>query len=287
MKLRSSKIPIVIFAMLIILQPALLRSEPVLATETAKPGAANPIESSVNELLTVRDNTSLSETKKLVKELEIRKKILNEVLSLSLDETNKLAAKINNLPVFAADSREKELRDEFKAVLEIFIAYYTEQFKKLAEFTKIDETKKLAQEIKDYRDNIYNPQIKKLASFLLLFYNEDVLKVANIRLDKISADIKKLEKRGYIKAGIFTSKLKLAAEILSAAETLLEEAKNAVLNPPEPEELILETRETIEKEEQSLIEPNKLVEDSLNKVKSVYDIFLQVSKSLRKLLGIE
>jgi len=264
--------------------------QPVLAAETTKPDTVNPVETSVNELLTVRDDTSLSDEDKLLKEFELRKKILSEVLTLSIDEVAKLTAKVDALPEFAENSREKELRDEFKAVLETYTAYYTEQSKKLAELTKIDETKSLAQEIKDYRDNIYNPQIQKIVNFVLLFYNDDVLKIANTRLDKISADIKKLEKLGYIKAGIFASELKLAAETLSAARALLEEAKSAVLTTPKPEEeTALETRATPteEKEAQPPIEPNKLVEDSLNKVKSTYDIFLQISKDLRKLLGIK
>ena len=283
MKLQSFKISIVVFATLIMLQP-------VLAAETTKPDTVNPVETSVNELLTVRDDTSLSEEDKLLKEFELRKKILSEVLTLSIDEVAKLTAKVDALPEFAENSREKELQNEFKAVLETYTAYYTEQFKKLAELTKIDETKSLAQEIKDYRDNIYNPQIQKIVNFVLLFYNDDVLKIANTRLDKISADIKKLEKLGYIKAGIFASELKLAAETLSAARALLEEAKSAVLTTPKPEEeTALETRATPteEKEAQPPIEPNKLVEDSLNKVKSTYDIFLQISKDLRKLLGIK
>ena len=280
MKLQKFKISLVIFTAIVMLQPVLLRDRPALAAETTKSDAVNPIETSLNELLTVRDDTSLSEEDRLLKELKLRKKILNWALTSSLDEVTKLTAKIDALPEFAEDSREKELRDGFKLSLESFTAYYTDKSEKFTELTTIDQIKSLAQEIKDYRDNTYNPQIQQIVNFLLLFYNEDVLKIANTRLDKISADIKKLEKLGYVKTGAFANELKLAAQTLSDARALLEEAKNAVLSPPKPEE---ET--TLEV--QLPVEPNKLVESSLNKVKSTYDTFLQISKSLRKILGIE
>ncbi len=283
MKLQNFKISLAILTAVTALQPA-------LAVETPKPDAVNPVETSVNELLTVRDDTSLSDEDKLLKEFELRGKILSEVLTLSLDEVSKLTAKIDALPEFTEESPERKLRDEFKAALEGYATYYTDQSKKLALLTTIEQVKSLAQEIKDYRDNTYNPQIKEIVNFVLLFYNEDVLKVANTRLDKISADIKKLEKLGYIKTGAFANELKLAAQTLSDARALLEEAKNAVLNPPKPEEEIAPetgTAPTEEEETQPPVEPNKLVESSLNKVKSAYDTFLQISKSLRKILGIE
>ncbi len=287
MKLQKFKISLIIFTALIMLQPALLK-DAALAAETTKSGAVNPIATSLNELLTVRDDTSLSEKDRLLKELELRKKILSEVLTLSLDEVIKLTAKVDALPKFAEDSREKELRDGFKLNLESYTAYYTDKSKKLAELTTIDQIKSLAQKIKEYRDNAYNPQIKQIVNFLLLFYNEDVLKIANTRLDKISADIKKLEKLGYIKTGAFADELQLSAQTLSGARALLEEAKSAVLNPPKPEEaLSIKAKPTPTEEAQSPVEPNKLVESSLNKVKSAYDTFLQISKSLRKILGIE
>ncbi len=275
MKLQSFKISIIIFATLIVIQPA-LAADAVKTTET------KPVEDSVNELLTVRDDTSLSDAEKLVKELELRKKILSEVLSLSLDEVSKLTAKINSLPEFAEDSRERALQDEYKAALESYAAYYTEQSKKLGELTTIDEVKSLAQEIKDYRDNTYNPQVQQIVNFVLIFYNENVLKLATTRLDKITADIEKLEKLGYIKPDTFVNELKQAAEILNSARALLEEAKSAVLAPPE--EPTLEAGAT--EDTPPPVEPNKLIESSLNKIKDTYDIFLQVSKSLREILGL-
>ena len=125
-----------------------------------------------------------------------------------------------------------------------------------------------------------------IVNFVLLFYNEDVLKIATTRFEKISADIKKLEKLGYLKVGIFTNELKLATDSLDAAKTFLEEAKNAVLAVPKLEELTPKDRVTKE-EKQPQVEPNKLVESSLNKVKSTYDIFIQMGKDIRKLLGVK
>lgn len=276
--------------LIVILTAAVLMPTALAATTEPEP-EKTPVQESLDELLSIRDDTSLSEEEKLGKELEIRKEILSEVLSLSLDEVAKLSAKLDGLPEFAKDSREKTLQDEFKADLENYTAYYEGQSKKLTELTTIDEAKTLAQEIKEYRADTYNLRIKETVNFVLIFYNEDVLKIATTRLDKISADIKKLEKLGYLKSGAFDSKLKEAADILNAAQLLQKEAKSAILTPPDEIQNTDETQNTEGVVGEPVVEepigPDKLIEESLGKVKSAYDIFLQIGKDLRKILGIE
>lgn len=282
MKSHKFKISVITLAAITMLQPA-------LAAET-KADTVSPVENSMNKLLNFRDDTSLKEENKLLKELEIRKDVLNEVFTLSLEEVAKLTARIDVLPEFAENSREKALRDEFKLSLENYSTYYRDQSKKLADLTTIGEVKNLAQKIKDYRDEIYNPQIQQIVNFILLFYNENVLKIANARLDKISADIQKLEKLGYIKAGAFASEMKFAAQTLNDARAFFEEAKKAVFAPSQSEEeTVIESGISAPMEDEKAqppVEPNKLMENSLNKVKSAYDTFLKVGKGVRKILGM-
>jgi len=276
------------WTLLALLLMVLVLTWPVLAEETNT--TSKPVEDSVTELLNVRDDTSLTEEQKLVKELEIRKKILSEVLILSLEEVKKLEAKLDALPEFVDESSEKTLQGEFEVSLKGYSSYYTEQTDKLATLRTIDEVKKLAQEIRDYRETKYNPRVQEIVNFVLIFYNEDVLKTANTRLEKISADVNKLEKLGYLKVGAFSAELKRASNILKSAAELNNQAKSLVLTPP-TEEVVTEkpvsAEEVVEIESEEIVPtPAQLTEESLNKIKSAYDIFLQIGKDLRKALGI-
>jgi hypothetical protein len=262
----------------------LLTLPKVWAAEVAKTEETKSVEASVNELLLIRDDANLSETEKLARELDLRKKILKEVLTLSLEEVNRLADKLDNLPQLTQNSREKALQNDYRASLTNHLNYYTTQLAELDKLTTLEEVKNLAQKVKEYRDNAYNPEVQKIVNFVLVFYNEEVLKLAKTRLEKITTDIKKLEKLGYIKEGAFSREIKLAGEKLSSAQTALDQAKTTILSPAPTSETAGESKT---EEGQAVIEPGKLIEDSLNKVKSAYDLFLEISKNLRKTLGIK
>ncbi|OGY60923.1 MAG: hypothetical protein A3F99_01690 [Candidatus Colwellbacteria bacterium RIFCSPLOWO2_12_FULL_43_11] len=291
---------------LILVGVALLYLRPVLA-ETTTTEQTKPVDESVNELLEIRDDTTLTEEEKLVKEFNGRKNILTEVITLSLDEIIKLKDKLKALGEFEDQSDEKLLQDKFNSSLDGYDAYYKDQTKKLETLTTIDEAKSLAQSIKDYRENTYNPEVQSAVDFILVFYNDDVLKTANSRLDKMSGDINKLEKLGYLKAGTFSAKLKEARETLADANDMNKRAKEAILAtaPREPKaettegdgletktEEVTQPESTIPSNEgdaevEVIPTPGELITGSLNKVKGTYEIFLQIGKDLRKALGLK
>lgn len=286
---------------LILIATTLIYLRPVLA-ETTTTEQTKPVDESVNQLLEVRDDTTLTEEEKLVKEFDSRKNILTEVITLSLDEITKLKDKLKALGEFKDQSDEKLLQDKFNSSLDDYDAYYKDQAKKLETLTTIDEVKSLAQAIKDYRENTYNPEVQNTVSFVLVFYNDDVLKTANSRLDKMSGDISKLEKLGYLKVGTFSNKLKTARETLSDANDMNKKAKETILATAPREELKTETDTevitkeatktestdtTVEGDVEATPTTGELISGSLNKVKDTYEIFLQIGKDLRKALGLK
>src|SRR3989344_2403441 len=115
---------------LILVTATLIYLRPVLA-ETTTNEETKPVDESVNELLQVRDDTTLTEEEKLSKELESRKNILTEVINLSLDEINKLRDKLKALGEFKDESVEKILQDKFNSSLDEYASYYNDQTKKI------------------------------------------------------------------------------------------------------------------------------------------------------------
>ncbi|MBI2592948.1 MAG: hypothetical protein HYW37_02250 [Candidatus Colwellbacteria bacterium] len=264
----------------------LIASPLALAAETPQPGS---IDKSVSDLGNVKDDTELSPEEKLVKELDARINILNDVISLSLKEIASQADKLEKLPRFADFSREKEMRGGFLADLDGYRVYFEDQSQKLSGLIGSNEDnpenlngelKGLAKEIKDYRDNVYNSGIAKVIEFTLLYYNEGVLGTAKTRLAKISADIGKLEGLGLIEKGSVRSRLDKASGLIATAQDLHSQAKKLVLTSPPG----------IDPEKPKVIKPKnaprELIEKSLANIKSSYDIFIRVSKDTRRILGI-
>lgn len=274
-----------------------------LATDAPVSLATTSTTENITQLIQIKDDASISGADKEEKELEARLTIIKDVLKLSTDEIIKLQDKLHKLPQFADESRENVLKTEYQASLDDFSTYYADESKKLDDVKTNDDAKALAEELKEYRDATYNPEIKNIANFTILFYTADVVKLGKARLNKISGDISKLEKLGYFKTGTFTSKLKKARTLLDEADGLQQEAAEIILaplTPPAPETTETDaiqkdpttqqtgdgtdtTTQVVEEPK----DPGDLNSESLQDVKDTYDIFLQIGKDLKKYLGLK
>lgn len=269
----------------------------VLAGDKPVDQVVNPVTDNVSQLIQIKDDASISGLAKDKKELEARLNIIKDVLKLSTDEIIKLQDKLKKLPKFGDKSQEKILKAEYQKSLNDFSVYYANKSKELADIKTNDDAKALAEELKNYRDTIYNLEIKNIANFTILFYAADVIKTGMTRLDKISGDVSKLEKLGYFKIGVFSDKLKKAQALLNEADKLRQEAADIIL-VPEP----IKIDDTIQKDtatqqvrdeidETQIVEeykdPGNLISESLQSVKDTYDIFLQIGKDLKKYLGLK
>jgi hypothetical protein len=290
--MKDAKLKLIIVSLIALIGANL--PQPVSASEIA---IATPVEKSVDELLTTKDDTSLTPEEKLAKEIDNRGEILKEALISSLEEVSNIKTKLEKLPDLEKDSKEKELKDKFIEELTNYEIYYKEQGNNLDSLiansedneTLNEDLKKAIIELKNYRENIYNPRFQKMVEFLILFYSADVLQITQTRFDKISNDISKLEKLGLIKTGYSESSMEKAAQLINDAGVLQIKAKALILNQDIPKkETADNTEEIIGDGKEPIPEPTprELIETSLNKIKSAYDIFLQISKDIRKTLGM-
>lgn len=246
----------------------------------------------VSQLIQIKDDTSISGLAKDEKELEARLNIIKNVLKLSTDDVAKLQDKLNKLPKFDDKSQEKVLKTEYQKSLDDFSAYYDDMYKKLADIKTNDDAKALAEELKNYRDATYNPEIKKIANFTLLFYDADVIKTGKARLNRIIGDVSKLEKLGYLKSDVFSDKFKKAQILLDGADKLEQEAADLILASKTIEDTTQKdaiAQQTIDgiKVAEKPKDPGDLTSKSLQNVKDTYDIFLQIGKDINKYLGLK
>ncbi len=202
------------------------------------------------------------------------KEDLNKALDLSLKKVGSLKGRLNDLN-FPELSDEAGLKKEALQNLDSYADYYNTAKHGLEGKNNLDEVKELAREIKEYRDTTYTPGMERIVRFILVFYNEDVLGVANDRLSKIEADVKKLNKLGVIEVGDFRSKLDEANKLLLTAAKLQGGAKKIILTA---------TSTRLTKEEGATAKD--MIEESLTGIKTVYDIFLELNQSVKKTLGL-
>lgn len=254
--------------------------------------ATGKIEQSHEDLLDARDNAVLSPEEELRQEIAARVKIVSGALALSLQEIGNLRNNLNGLPKFAADNREEILRQGFISDLKTFEDYYASKQDELNQTDfALDSIKSFAQTIIDYRDTIYNSKVSDIVDFSLFFYNEDAIATAKIRLSKIADNIKKLEKLSVIRTGYFNPSIIKATDLLKDSDTLDVKARVIILGAPSINSWQVPLTGSVTNPPQTMIQlapptGRELLVKSLGNIRSVYDIFVQIGKDTKRILGI-
>jgi len=263
---------------------------------------ANPLVVSAQEktddsfVIAVNGDENLSDAEKLT----LAKDGLEKALSLALEKVTNLTNELNSRE-FDEESTENTLKSAYLEDLNSYATYYSESLEKSKSLEDLESVQNLAKEIKDYRDTTYGPGVERIVEFVLVFYSEDVINKANERLEKVSEDIGKLEGLGLIEKGTFDEKLEFMKTSLEEASRLRLIAKDIVVILPQEdttstsEGLLIDTEaeiatttnidgSEITTEEESA---QSLLEQSLNDVKGVYEVFVEISRSVKETLGID
>ena len=90
-------------------QPAFADST---STATNAP-ALSPIEDSLNQLISAKEDVTLSPSARTYAEVTARESILEGVLGLSISEVSSTQSKLNSLPNFAKGSKELALQNKY------------------------------------------------------------------------------------------------------------------------------------------------------------------------------
>ena len=275
------------------------------------------VSNKVDELIELKDDNTLSDEEKEIKEIQVRKEALEKIITLSLIETENLIIKLSALELVSEN--QIAIKDSFVEILKNNEVYSKELGEKIKEENlSLDDVKNLAQEYKDWRDENYNKYIKKITVFLLTFQEKQVLKTAEIRLEKIMSDLKKLEDLKIIKkddtlkfitastknlanAQILNSKaeekimLAIERDILEVASstesmTATSTAEAIMMLAVEPEEQLGEVEKEAATSSIEIIleedEAQSLVEESLQEIKNAYANFIDISNKVSQRLRL-
>lgn len=264
------------------------------------------LQESVTNLINTKDQDNLTPEQKEKDEQNLRLEIFGKVLDLSIKEVEDIIEQLKVLKNL--NEPETNLRNQLLEKFNGFLQFYDEQKKNLNQPEEFDLTaiKKLAQDFKNWRENIYRPIFETATDFLLINQQEAVLEMTEKRYQKISLDINKLKKTNLEGIDILEKSLDQAANLIKTAKDLWQETEDnfwqildftalatASSTPTATSSgetvtltatsTITPTSTSVTAEDQSLSIKN-LIGESLNKIKEAYRIFIEMSIFVKKLL---
>jgi len=208
--------------------------------------------------------------------LEARRKVVIEAIQLSLDEIGELKENLSTNS--AAETQLKEIISSFKNYLDEAAAYFNEAETRAGDIADLDAIKDLAAKLKNYRDNVYNPELQKIVDFLLWRQVNGLVVSAETRWQKIEAEIKKFEKYELIDPASFSEAMVEARAYIEEAREITDAVGDSIANPetqPESDQASVSTDAPTNRE---------LLQTALEKLRSSYEIFVQISQDITKIL---
>ncbi len=139
------------------------------------------IQETLDKFFSSQEETKLSD----------KEQVLKEIIDLSIKENQELLEKVKNL-VTSEDYLKAIIED-----LQSIERWYLETAKKINDVQSQDDIKKLAQDIKNWRLGIYETSIQRALSAILASQETKIIEMSKKRLQRISADLKKLKGIGF------------------------------------------------------------------------------------------
>lgn len=277
-----------LLAIIFVLNALFLRV-PVYAQENLK-SALKEVAEKIEDLAEVKEDDTLPYEERIRKEIQTRKEALLKIFELTLLEDEALKNKLNGIENL--NEIQKQIRDILLIALKENENAYQEMRKRLDGADNLKEIKQLAVDFKNWRAFVHNPKTEKIISFALVFQEKNVLGITRNRLEKIKADLEKLEKMKIIQKEDTGNLLAEAIGNIEKAENLNKQAKDALFLLLAKELYPLDNAATSTELMAAAVSENEppsvksLVEESLKNIKEAYRIFIEISKVVKEKIGL-
>ena len=241
----------------------------------------------VTEIADLRKDKTLSSEDRIQKEMSARREALLKIFDLTLLEDSDLKTKLTGIKNLNAD--QEKIRIKLLGLLTENESSYSEMKTRLDNAKSIEEVKQLAADFKNWRSAVYNSKVEKIVSFTLVFQQKKTLGLSFERLEKIKAELKKMESEDLIKKEDTEkllqkslSNLEQAGKFNDRAEAILLIALAKEFFPPKSK---IMTKPVTPPEMKLTDENNKesptvksLVKQSLLYTKLAYKYFIEIGK---------
>lgn len=231
--------------------------------------AKEAVQQSYDKLVEVQGEQTLTPEAQAKQELEAFTVALTEVVQFTITETESLSQRLLALKNLSVEV--VKLQSDYLKVLEEFLIYQRDFLVKITPQASIAgltlvEIQQLASDFKDWREEIYDPEIKKIVGFLLVFKGSDLLVIATSRFNKITSDLRLFQNSKLIQVDLLMPALEQAGGYLKEASKLNQAViKSLLATSTDP------------------VETNRLVEQVVGFIKSAYGKFLEMSSLVKKM----
>lgn len=277
---------------------------PTLAETNPAEKAIQGVKNTVEALIEAKDKND-------PKEAGARLEAYQKVLGLMLQDAKEMRIKLLSFEEGKTTTTVGIWKkNRVEALLEAS-KYYEKEILVVKEFENppIEEVKTRAEDLKKWREEVYIPLAEEIQAFLLIEQQKKSIATAEGRLEKVNVDVLKLKKAKFKKIKEVEEKFLRAGTLISEAKTIWGKAsrefekrhlllfmKEGSLEREVLEKEIKEEKEKIEKEKkiqnttQSTTPPSsppsikEMVDESFAKVKDSYQLFIEMSNFVRKLL---
>jgi|GEM_PF-2965533 hypothetical protein len=243
----------------------------------------------------------LSPQERLSKKIELA----GDALDMAIGKAEAIQTDLKEL-TFESGSTEAQLRDRYLGEVSGYISFYGERKEALNTIGSLEEIDALIQTIIEYREAVYAPSAKHVLEFILvLSYVPSVFDTAQERYNSITADVERLGELDLIEAEQFAGALEQCRLTLGEASALQAEAKQLVLSLFDTATTTAEAAATPPAEQSpgaevtppalsaepatttlTALSARELAEESLNKIKGLYNTFIETGQEVKKALGI-
>lgn len=168
---------------------------------------------SIEQLTVIKNSGKAPSEEKSAVEINARTATFNRVLDLASEELKELERRMDKI--------DRPNQEQYANLIGEYLNYYEIIRGQINREISLNELVDIAARFKKWRETDYAKEIKKVADFVLVYQNQEMIRVAKNRLERISADFKTI--RGLI----MPNQWGLAEKFLADAKNLIEEAEQA------------------------------------------------------------
>ncbi len=129
-------------------------------------------------------------------DFETRRLALGKVFELTQTEINDLALRLKDLAE-PADVELALVYKTFQKDLKSYADLINSRIKELqSDYLTLEGVRVMADNFKKWREAVYDPEIQEIFDFLLMTQGDLILSIADVRYQKIAADVEKLKLEG-------------------------------------------------------------------------------------------
>jgi hypothetical protein len=201
------------------------------ADTTAIQGRLSQTQQEVNKLFQLMDQSGIPDMQKQQLEIDIKKKIIADVIAVSNEQIDTVRDEIKNAP-FPQTSDWQKVSDGLNASLDADQSYYqtvTDAIATNPELTN-DDIRSIASALENKKTNIIDPGIKHIETVLASLNIKNILTIADARQKKVGTDIDKIYAKNLTKNQGLKTAYQKASSLIADAHAANDTAQSVTLN---------------------------------------------------------